>query len=299
MVPHVNWRIAGRVFRLETTAPPILMGVVNTTPDSFSDGGRYVAPESAIAHALRLVDEGAHIIDIGGESTRPGSAPISLAQELARVLPVVESLRKRSDVMISIDTSKAEVARQAIACGAQIVNDVTGLRGDPAMLGVAARCDAGLIVMHMAGVPQTMQIAPEYRDVVAEVATFLESAIERLVSGGIDRERIAIDPGIGFGKTAGHNLALIHHLGQLSALKRPICLGVSRKNFIGQITGRPVDQRTFGTIGAALAGYVRGASILRIHDVAPVRDAVAMARAIEQLDSEPYDDRHERAYHRA
>jgi dihydropteroate synthase len=258
------------------------MGIVNTTPDSFSDGGQFLATEAAVSHALRLIDEGADIIDIGGQSTRPGAEPVPLDTELARVLPVIESLSKRSDAIISIDTSKAEVARQAIAAGAHIVNDVTALREDPAMIDVAKSCDVGVIVMHMLGTPKTMQTAPTYTDVVAEVRTFLADRVAWLVAQGVSGDRIAVDPGIGFGKTAEHNLLLIRELNALSDLGRPVCLGHSRKRFIGKILNRPVDERLIGTVAGAIAGYQRGANILRVHDVAAVRDAIAMFRAIEQ-----------------
>ena len=258
------------------------MGIVNTTPDSFSDGGQFLASESAVSHALRLIDEGADIIDIGGLSTRPGSDPVPLDVELARAVPVIESLCKRSDVLISIDTSKAEVARQAIAAGAGIVNDVTSLREDPAMVDVVKSCDVGVIIMHMQDTPKTMQTAPTYIDVVAEVRTFLAERVAWLVAQGVSGDRIAVDPGIGFGKTAEHNLLLIRELNALSGLGRPVCLGHSRKRFIGKILNRPVDERLIGTVAVAIAGYQRGANILRVHDVAAVRDAIAMTRAIEQ-----------------
>lgn len=258
------------------------MGIVNATPDSFSDGGQFLAPESAVSHALRLVGDGADIIDIGGQSTRPGSEPVPLDVELARVVPVIESLRARSDVLISVDTSKAEVARAAIAAGAVIVNDVTSLREDPAMINVVKTCDVGIVIMHMQGVPRTMQAAPTYTDVAAEVRSFLADRVAWLAAQGVSSDRIAVDPGIGFGKTAEHNLVLIRKLNALTTLARPVCLGHSRKRFIGKILNRPVDERLIGTVAVAIAGYQRGANILRVHDVAAVRDAIAMTRAIEQ-----------------
>jgi dihydropteroate synthase len=258
------------------------MGIVNTTPDSFSDGGQFLAAESAVTHALRLVDEGADIIDIGGQSTRPGSEPVSPDEELDRVMPVIESLRSQRDVLISIDTSKAEVARRAITAGANIVNDVTALRDDPAMIDVVNKCDVGVVIMHMQGTPKSMQAAPTYTDVVAEVRTFLAERLAWLAARGVSGDRVAVDPGIGFGKTAEHNLLLIRELNSLASLDRPVCLGHSRKRFIGTILNRPVDERLIGTVAVAIAGYQRGANILRVHDVAAVRDAIAMVRAIEQ-----------------
>jgi dihydropteroate synthase len=263
------------------------MGIVNTTPDSFSDGGCYLTAEAAVAHALDLVAQGADIIDVGGQSTRPGSDPVSIDVELHRVMPVIESLRAQSDVLISVDTSKAELARQALAAGAQIINDVSSLRDDPAMIDVVAGCDAGLILMHMRGTPKTMQQNTSYIDVTQSVCDFLSERLSWAVSRGVARERIAVDPGIGFGKTRAHNLHLVRSLDRLAALGRPICLGASRKGFIGQVLDRPLEQRLYGTIGVTLAGYWYGAQIMRVHEVAPVRDALAIVRAVEQADEIP------------
>jgi dihydropteroate synthase len=263
------------------------MGIVNTTPDSFSDGGKFLEHRSAVDHALRLVDEGADIIDVGGQSTRPGSDPVSLDEELRRVVPVVDELRRRLTVPISVDTSKAEIARRAIAAGAQIINDVSSLRDDPAMMDVAAGSDAGLVIMHMLGTPKTMQDNPTYGDVVAEVTAFLAERLEWLTLRGIAAERIAVDPGIGFGKRVEHNLRLLRELGAPARLGRPILLGPSRKNLIGRVLNRPVDQRVFGTVGACVACFLRGAHILRVHDVAAARDAVLVADAIEQAAGQP------------
>jgi dihydropteroate synthase len=280
----VIWRVAGRVFHFQQPPAtiPLVMGIVNTTPDSFSDAGQFLAADQAVAHALRLVDEGADIIDIGGQSTRPGSDPVSLDVELARVLPAIAGLRKRSDVLISIDTSKAEVARQAVAAGAQIINDVTALGEDSEMLDVVKSSDVGVIVMHILGTPKTMQDAPAYGDVVTEIRSFLEERVAWLTAQGVARERIVVDPGIGFGKTHSHNLRLVRDLDRFCELGRPICLGASRKGFIGKILNRPIDQRAAGSAAVALAGYLRGATILRVHDVATTRDLIVMTRTIEQ-----------------
>ena len=258
------------------------MGIVNTTPDSFSDGGHYLEPGAAVDHALRLVAEGADLLDVGGESTRPGSTPIDEVTELKRVLPVIKALAQQSDIPISIDTSKAEVARQSICAGAVIINDITALRGDPAMIDVATSTDTGVIIMHMLGTPRMMQQCPAYEDVVANVMTFLTERLTWLEHCGIDRNRIVIDPGIGFGKTTQHNLLLLQHLNVLSKLKRPICLGASRKRFIGELLDRSVEQRLTGTVAVNLIGYLRGANVLRVHDVAAIHDAIVIARAIER-----------------
>lgn len=281
------WTFSGRSFRFAAGSLPLFMGIVNTTPDSFSDGGKFLEHRSAVDHALRLVDEGADIIDVGGQSTRPGSDPVSLDEELRRVVPVVDELRRRLTVPISVDTSKAEIARRAIAAGAQIINDVSSLRDDPAMMDVAAGSDAGLVIMHMLGTPKTMQDNPTYGDVVAEVTAFLAERLEWLTLRGIAAERIAVDPGIGFGKRVEHNLRLLRELGAPARLGRPILLGPSRKNLIGRVLNRPVDQRVFGTVGACVACFLRGAHILRVHDVAAARDAVLVADAIEQAAGQP------------
>jgi dihydropteroate synthase len=288
-MPPVLWRFAGREFHFQPppATMPLVMGIVNVTPDSFSDGGAFLDHDVAVAYALRLVDEGADIIDIGGQSTRPGSDPVSLDVEIARVMPAIERLRARSDVLISVDTSKAEVARRALAAGAQIINDVFSLRDDPGMIDVVAGCDAGLIIMHMLGTPKTMQIDPRYRDVVQDVHAFLAERLEWLAARGVALERVAIDPGIGFGKTHEHNLRLVRELDRFTDLGRPVCLGASRKGFIGKILNRPVEQRVHGSVGVAVAGYLRGAAILRVHDVAATRDTIAMLHAIQQPDRLP------------
>ncbi|MBA2523239.1 MAG: dihydropteroate synthase [Solirubrobacterales bacterium] len=254
------------------------MGIVNVTPDSFSDGGAYLEPEAAVAHGLRLAAEGADLLDIGGESTRPGAAAVSAEDELNRVLPVLEGLRSAGP-RISIDTSKAAVAERALAAGAEVVNDVTAL-ADTEMGAVCAAADCDLILMHMRGTPRTMQLDPTYDDVVAEVSSHLAERLERALAAGVQRERIWLDPGIGFGKTPEHNLELINGLEQLRALERPIVLGASRKTFIGKLTDRPVDQRLGGSLAAAVLGVARGADVLRVHDVAETRDAIVIAEAL-------------------
>jgi dihydropteroate synthase len=257
------------------------MGVVNVTPDSFSDGGRFVEPKRAISHGLELAAEGAAIIDIGGESTRPGAPPVEAEEELARVEPVIEGLRTAgTEAQISVDTSKARVAAKALDVGASFVNDVTALRGDPEMVSLIASSHADVCLMHMLGDPRTMQDNPRYQDVVAEVKAFLEERLQFAVHSGVAEERILLDPGIGFGKTAEHNLELIDRLDELVALGRPVVIGASRKSFIGRITGRQdPDDRVTGSAAVNVLAYERGARVFRVHDVAPTRDALAMAAA--------------------
>jgi dihydropteroate synthase len=259
---------------------PLIMGVVNVTPDSFSDGGEFLNPEEAIFHGLALVDEGADILDIGGESTRPGAQPVSIEQEIARVIPVIEGLAE-AGVPLSIDSRNASVLRAALAAGAAIINDVSALSHDPASMGVAAEGDGPIILMHAAGTPQTMQDAPHYEDVVVDVCAYLGGRVEACVAAGIARERLIVDPGIGFGKTQAHNLALLAHLDALHALGCAILLGASRKRFIGDISGAGVPKdRMPGSIAAALAGIDQGVHILRVHDVAPTKQAVDVWQAI-------------------
>ncbi|MFL5892612.1 MAG: dihydropteroate synthase [Solirubrobacterales bacterium] len=256
-----------------------LMGIVNVTPDSFSDGGRFLAPERAIAHARELVAGGADLLDIGGESTRPGARAVSAEEELTRVAPVLAGLDDLS-VAISIDTSKAPVAEAALDASAEIVNDVTALRSDPALAGLCAERECVVVLMHMQGTPRTMQENPTYDDVVDDVKAFLAERIEFAVGEGIDAERIWIDPGIGFGKTVRHNLELIRRLGELRELGRPIVVGASRKRFIGTLTGREVDDRLGGTIASSVLAMKAGADVLRVHDVAEVRQALIVAEAV-------------------
>jgi dihydropteroate synthase len=261
-------------------ARPSVMGVVNVTPDSFSDGGVNLDPADAVAAARRMRAEGAAIVDVGGESTRPGAGAVTAADELRRVLPVLEALE--GEVPVSIDTSKAEVARRALELGAELVNDVTALRADPELAGVVADADAYLCLMHMQGEPRTMQVDPRYEDVVSEVAAFLEERLRAAVAAGIAENRICLDPGIGFGKTAEHNFELIRRLDRLTALGRPVLVGISRKSSLGKLLGDP--EATTGSVaasvGAAVAAYERGATILRVHDVREHVEALTAARAV-------------------
>jgi len=251
------------------------MGVINVTPDSFSDGGVHLDPDIAADAARRMRDEGAAIVDVGGESTRPGSDGVTLDEELRRVLPVLERLH--GDVPVSIDTAKAEVARRALELGAELVNDVTALRGDPDLAGVVADGGAYLCLMHMRGEPRTMQRDPQYADVVSEVASFLEERLRAAVDAGIPEERICLDPGIGFGKTVEHNLELIRRLDILAALGRPVLIGISRKSTLRALTGS--DDLVAASVGAAVAAFERGVTILRVHDVKQHVDALAVAGA--------------------
>src|SRR5436305_6600780 len=256
---------------------PKLMGVVNVTPDSFSDGGLYLDPEAAIAHGLELAEAGAEILDVGGESTRPGADPVGEEEELRRVVPVIRGLRGSR---ISVDTSKAAVAAAALDAGAEIVNDVTALRGDPDMAPLCAERGATVVLMHMLGEPRTMQEDPRYEDVVAEVKAFLAERLQAAVAAGIDEERVWLDPGIGFGKTGAHNMELLRRLGDLRELGRPLVVGTSRKSFIGKVDGSPADQRLGGTIASSVLAAAEGADVLRVHDVAEVRQALTVAAAI-------------------
>jgi dihydropteroate synthase len=258
---------------------PSVMGVVNVTPDSFSDGGVNFDPEDAAGAARRMLEEGAAIVDVGGESTRPGSEGVMLVEELRRVIPVLERLE--GEVPVSIDTSKAEVARCALELGAELVNDVTALRADPDLAGVVADQGAYLCLMHMLGEPRTMQRDPRYDDVVVEVAAFLEERLAAAVDAGIPEERICLDPGIGFGKTVEHNFELIRRLDELTALGRPVVVGISRKSSLGKLLGDPdaTTGTTAASVGAAVAAYERGATILRVHDVREHVEALTAAAA--------------------
>jgi dihydropteroate synthase len=256
-----------------------LMGVVNVTPDSFSDGGLYLDPEAAISHGHELVEAGADILDVGGESTRPGAEPVGEEEELRRVVPVIRGL-SGSQSRISVDTSKAAVAAAALDAGAEVVNDVTALRGDPETAALCAERGATVILMHMLGEPRTMQDEPRYEDVVADVKAFLAERLEAAVAAGIAEERVWLDPGIGFGKTAAHNMELLRRLGELRELGRPLVVGTSRKSFIGKLDGSPADQRLGGTIASSVLAAAEGADVLRVHDVAEMRQALAVATAI-------------------
>ena len=256
------------------------MGVVNVTPDSFFDGGLYFEPARAIERALALAAEGADIIDIGGESSRPGSSPISAKEEKSRILPVVEVLKQKNGILVSVDTTKAEVAEAALAAGADIINDISAGRFDPRMLPLAAESGAALILMHMKGTPRTMQVAPHYDDLLGEVKAFLRERLEAAESCGVPRENLLLDPGIGFGKKLEHNLALLNNLGALADLERPLVVGISRKSFIGKILKLEAPERLEGTIAAAVVSLLRGASLLRVHDLQAVKRAIAVAEAI-------------------
>jgi dihydropteroate synthase len=276
------WRIRGQQL---TISRPLVMGIINVTPDSFSDGDKFHDTSAAVQHALQLVEEGADLLDVGGESTRPGSQPVPVAEELRRVVPVITALAGRSNVPISVDTSKAEVARQAFGAGASIVNDVTALLGDPAMSGVARDAGAGLILMHMRGTPATMQQAPEYPEgVLTALDCFFQSRLQDLPSLGMHPESAVLDPGIGFGKTGAHNWEILARLGELGRFGRPVCLGVSRKGLFGKLLDRPVTDRLAASLAVACAAMATGsAQILRVHDVAATRDAVRVFERLEQV----------------
>ena len=257
------------------------MGILNVTPDSFSDGAALSADER-IARGLAMVAEGADILDIGGESTRPGSDGVSVEEELARVLPVIYGIRRRSAIPISVDTSKAEVARQALEVGGDMVNDVTALAGDPEMLAVVADAGCPVILMHMLGMPRTMQDDPQYEDVIGDISSFLRDRIRAALDAGIDERDIIIDPGIGFGKTVDHNLEIIRRLREFEALGRPILIGTSRKTFIGKILDLPVEDRLEGSLATVAASIMNGASIVRVHDVQPTVRVARMVDAVIQ-----------------
>jgi dihydropteroate synthase len=259
---------------------PLIMGVVNVTPDSFSDGGLFLDADAAVEHGLRLVDEGADILDVGGESTRPGAEPVGEEEERERVLPVVERLARDAGARLSIDTTKLAVARAALDAGATLVNDVSAFRFDPGMAALVAETGAGCCLMHMLGEPRTMQEDPRYDDVVSDVKAFLEERLAFAVSEGIDEERVWLDPGIGFGKTVEHNLDLLRRLDEIVAIGRPVVVGTSRKSFLGKLVGgRDEHQRLPGTIATNVLALERGASVFRVHDVAQNADALAVAAA--------------------
>lgn len=278
-----TWRFRTHEFRLGDF--PLLMGIVNVTPDSFSDGGEFLDPDAAVRHALQLVEDGADILDVGGESTRPGAEPVSVEEELRRVVPVVRGMaeglsRKQRNVLISIDTMKAEVARQAVEAGAAIVNDVSGLTFDPGMPAVCRETGVGVVCMHMRGTPQTMQDDPQYDDVVTDICEFFRERLAALQAAGIPPERIVLDPGIGFGKTAAHNLQILSGIARFRALGRPVLIGHSRKRFLSRILGRDVEERTFATVGVSLALAAQHADVLRLHDVRATRDALVAFRTV-------------------
>jgi dihydropteroate synthase len=274
----MRWKCRKHCFDLSRRA--LVMGIINVTPDSFSDGGRYLQNERAVACGLRLVEEGADLLDIGGESTRPGAEPVTLAEELRRVIPVVEALREVTAVPISLDTTKAEVARQALEAGADIINDVTALQGDPAMAAVAVRYGAGLVLMHMRGTPRTMQAETRYADLMGEIIADLREAMAQAQAAGADPDCITLDPGLGFAKNFAQNLEIFHRLGELVAVGRPVLMGPSRKNFLGQILGLPPAERVEGTAAAVTAAILSGARIVRVHDVREMARVVRVAEAL-------------------
>ena len=256
------------------------MGVLNTTPDSFSDGGLFLNEDDAVKHALKMVKEGADIIDIGGESTRPGAKGVALDEELARTIPVIKKLAEKTNVLISIDTAKSDVARKALEAGASIVNDITGLKGDSHMAEVAAEFNATVVLMHIKGTPRTMQQNPVYKDLINEIIKSLKESIEIAETAGIDKDKIIIDPGIGFGKTTEHNLEIIDQLARFKALKKPILIGVSRKSFIGSVLDVEPDKRIMGTASSCALAIANGADIIRVHDVSEMKQVTRMTDAI-------------------
>jgi dihydropteroate synthase len=274
------WNLRDRTLTLGPR--PEVMGILNVTPDSFSDGGQFASTQSAVSRGLKMIEEGATILDIGGESSRPRSTPISAEEELRRVLPVVQELAKQSAVPLSVDTVKPEVARACLQAGAHIINDIRGFR-DPSIIEVAAKFRASVVVMHMQGEPATMQDEPRYEDVVREVGDFFEQRLHDLEKRGVSREAVCLDPGFGFGKTLEHNLELLANLGEFARFGRPICLGVSRKGFIGTLCGRSIEERMPGSLAVACFAASHGeAHVLRVHDVAATRDAAVVLEAIER-----------------
>ena len=271
------WKIKAATLTLER---PLVMGVLNLTPDSFYDGGRFLTPAQALDQAFRLIQEGADILDLGAESTKPGAKPISAEEEIGRLIPVLEALKGQVQIPISIDTTKAQVARKALECGVHIINDVSGLRQDPKLAKVVQEFEAGLVLMHRRGTPETMQLMADYRDVVEEVSRELLESIAISEANGISSDRIVLDPGIGFSKTAEQSLELIERLEEFKWLGRPILIGPSRKSFIGHVTKTAPDKRLFGTTAACVLAFARGANIFRVHDVWAVKEALAVSEAI-------------------
>lgn len=270
--PQQRWSLGGF---------PLLMGIVNVTPDSFSDGNRYFGTGAAVEHALRLVEDGADILDVGGESTRPGAVPVGVDEELRRIVPVIEGLAEKTSALISVDTTKSAVAKAALQAGAHIVNDISGLAFDPEMASVCRDTAAGVVCMHIQGTPQTMQKNPTYAgDVVEVIARYFQERLEYLASQGVEAESVVLDPGIGFGKTAAHNLRILGSVGRLRELGRPLLIGHSRKRFLAKVLDKAVDERTYGTVGVSVALAAQGVDIIRVHDVAATRDALLAWRAV-------------------
>jgi dihydropteroate synthase len=272
------WRAGDHAW--EFPRSPLIMGIVNVTPDSFSDGGQHATPAAAVAHALALAAEGADLLDIGGESTRPGAPAVSESEELARVIPVIEQLAGQTDAALSIDTQKPAVAKAALAVGAVIINDIAANRADPKMWKIAGAARAGYVAMHMQGTPQNMQNAPTYTDVTAEVRAFFDERLERFTEAGLDAEQVLFDPGIGFGKTVEHNLALLAGLERFKKMKRPLLVGASRKSFIGRITEAAVEDRLAGSLACACRAAEAGTAVLRVHDVKETIQALQIWTAI-------------------
>ena len=272
------WRAGDRAW--EFPRSPLIMGIVNVTPDSFSDGGQHATTEAAVAHALQLATEGADLLDIGGESTRPGALAVTEAEELARVIPVIEQLADQTDAALSIDTQKPAVAEAALAAGAVVINDIAANRTDPQMWQIAVAARAGYVAMHMQGTPQTMQDAPAYTEVVTEVRAFFDERLERFNEAGLNAEQVLFDPGIGFGKTVEHNLALLAGLERFKKMKRPLLVGASRKSFIGHLTGAAVEDRLAGSLACACRAAEAGAAVLRVHDVKETNQALQTWNAI-------------------
>jgi len=275
----LEWRCRDRSFEL--VGHPLVMGILNVTSDSFSDGGRFSDAGAAIAHGLRMIEDGADIIDVGGESTRPGAREVEEQDELQKVIPVIQALARRTDAVVSVDTMKGEVARQAIMAGARIINDVSAMSHDPDMPDVAAEFRAGVILMHMQGTPRTMQRNPEYVDVVSEVRDCLHERVQTLAGRGLELKTMAIDPGIGFGKTVEHNVTLLTELDVFGALGLPVVVGLSRKSFLGKLTGRTVDERLAGSLAGLVFCVLKGANVLRVHDVRESRDAVNVLSSLK------------------
>jgi len=278
-------------FSFELGKRTYIMGVLNRTPDSFSDGGKFMDEEAAFLHALQMAKDGANIIDIGGESTRPGLGSVCLEDELDRTIPIVERITKEIDIPVSIDTSKHEVALRAIRAGASMVNDITGLKGDPKMAEAISGFDVTVCLMHIKGTPKNMQDNPVYGDLMAEIKESLQESIDIAIFAGIDPEKIIVDPGIGFGKTAEHNLAIINRLLELKTLGKPICIGTSRKSFIGNVLRREVNDRIFGTAATCALAIMNGADIIRVHDVKEMADVALMVDAIRGIKNDLYVNR--------
>lgn len=282
-------RARDQVFPLDSRV--LIMGILNVTPDSFSDGGRFLDPQAALDRLHEMAEEGADIVDIGAESTRPGSTGVEEAEELRRLLPIFRTIGHRSPIPLSIDTQKATVARTALDHGVVIVNDVSALRADPHMASVVAKSGAGVVLMHMQGQPFTMQQAPRYTDIIQEVKAFLTQRLIAAERAAIERDQIVLDPGIGFGKNMTHNCALVSQLDAFLELGRPLLIGVSRKTFIGQIVGKPVEDRLLGTAGAVAVAVMHGASIVRVHDVQAMKDVVTVVQALHGLRDDPQPGR--------